>query len=74
MFPILFSTSRLHGALGWRPPNLEAVAQTASALQDFSILFNTYCRFLKKKIRLRKGVVKARGRVQELREYTNYVD
>ena len=32
-----FPTSRLHGALECRPPNLEAVAQAISALQHFSI-------------------------------------
>ncbi len=58
----LFSTSRrLHGALGWRPPNLEAAAQAVFTLQ-LSIIFVPFIMADFKKT-LRERVAKARESV-----------
>ncbi len=36
---LIYSTSRLHGALGCRPPNLEAVAQAVFALRTTTLQY-----------------------------------
>ncbi len=77
---IFFPTSKLHWALGCRPPNLEVVAQAVFALQHFSIfaklIIADFGKTKQKKNnnktnkqkKTRKGVAKARGRV--LHPYT----
>ncbi len=63
---LIYSTNRLHGALGCCPPNLEAVAQAAFALSTTTLQYlkknNLLLLISRRKKTLRKGVAKVRGR------------
>ncbi len=59
---LIYSTSRLHGAFVYRPPNLEAVAQDAFALR--TVHFSIFARLITDDFEKTpgKGVAKIRGR------------